>query len=114
MFSASGDPSFEHVLIRRFRYLVVRALFGGEGKIPVAHPHARTAVGWAAGLPVLANRVGGIPGFTTNRENILLAEKDGEAALVERMGELADEPSLRKSLVVAARVQKIHDFILRD
>ncbi len=53
---------------------------------------------WAAGLPVVANRVGGIPGFTTDRENILLAEMGNEAELSERMAELADDVALRGNL----------------
>ena len=58
---------------------------------------------WAAGLPVVANRVGGIPGFTTDHENILLVEPDDEAALAERMGELADDADLRNRLTTAAQ-----------
>jgi glycosyltransferase involved in cell wall biosynthesis len=84
---------------------------------------------WAAGLPVVANRVGGIPGFASDRENILLVEKDDEKGLAERMGELADSSALRSNLSVAAqeevktsyewssvaaRMREIYDRILRD
>lgn len=53
---------------------------------------------WAAGLPVVANRIGGIPGFATDRENILFAEPDNERELADRMAELAADAALRKSL----------------
>ncbi len=84
---------------------------------------------WAAGLPVVANRVGGIPGFATDRENIMMVEKDDEVALAQRMGELADDSVLRNRLVsaareevaatyawpqVAARMREIYDGVLRD
>ena len=58
---------------------------------------------WAAGLPVVANRVGGIPGFATDHENILLVEPDDEVALAECMGKLADDAELRNRLATAAQ-----------
>jgi len=58
---------------------------------------------WAAGLPVVANRIGGIPGFTTDHENILLVEPDDEVALAECMGKLADDADLRNRLAIAAQ-----------
>ncbi len=58
---------------------------------------------WAAGVPVVAHRVGGIPGFATDGENILLVAKDDEHELACRMAELADHVGLRRSLAEAAR-----------
>ncbi len=57
---------------------------------------------WAAGVPVVASRIGGLPGFVRDRENGLLAEAGDEAGLAARMGELADEPVLRASLASSA------------
>ncbi len=53
---------------------------------------------WAAGLPVVANRVGGIPGFASDRENILLAEAGNENELAEHMTKLAGDVTLRADL----------------
>jgi glycosyltransferase involved in cell wall biosynthesis len=53
---------------------------------------------WAAGLPVVAHNVGGIPGFCTDHENVLLVELDDEARLVECMRELAHQEELRTTL----------------
>ncbi len=53
---------------------------------------------WAAGLPVVASRVGGIPGFATDRENLLLAEPGDESGLAASMAELADDADLRAQL----------------
>ena len=57
---------------------------------------------WAAGTPVIASRVGGIPGFSHDDRDILLFEKNAEAGLVAQMDRLADEPGLRERLVAAA------------
>lgn len=53
---------------------------------------------WAAGLPVIASRVGGIPGFTTDRENILLTPSGDAAALRAALVELAQNPALGQHL----------------
>lgn len=53
---------------------------------------------WAAGLPVVANRVGGIPGFATHGENILLVEPGNEAELSKTMAQLSDTITLRSDL----------------
>jgi glycosyltransferase involved in cell wall biosynthesis len=53
---------------------------------------------WAAGVPVVANRIGGIPGFATDRENILFAEPGNEDELARSMAELAGDGALRKTL----------------
>ena len=53
---------------------------------------------WAAGLPVVANRVGGIAGFTEDGENILLAEPGNDESLVAQVDRLADDVGLRSDL----------------
>lgn len=82
---------------------------------------------WAAGLPVLASRVGGIPGFATDGVDIRLAEPGSEAELAARMAELADDGRLRTDLAcrafdevaahydwpkATARLKEIYEFAL--
>ncbi len=82
---------------------------------------------WAAGTPVIATRVGGIPGFTTDGENILLSEDNDAAMLTEKMEQLAGAPELQIKLAqngfaevsanydwsaITARVLKIYEEIL--
>ncbi len=84
---------------------------------------------WAAGTPVLAYAVGGVPGFCTDRENGLLVEPDNEQQLVEGMAELAADAALRAVLsacafevvssrydwpMVAAQLREIYRRILQD
>jgi glycosyltransferase involved in cell wall biosynthesis len=55
---------------------------------------------WAAGTPVIATRVGGIPGFTIDGENILLSEDNDTAMLTAKMEQLAESPELQRKLRV--------------
>lgn len=57
---------------------------------------------WAAGIPVLASRVGGVSGIATDRETALLFDPMEEEQLMEGMSELADNGSLRSALTNAA------------
>jgi glycosyltransferase involved in cell wall biosynthesis len=83
---------------------------------------------WAAGTPVIATRVGGIPGFTTDGENILLTEDNNETMLAEKMEQLAGSPELQSRLrangfaevsanydwsVIAVRVMDIYKTVLK-
>lgn len=82
---------------------------------------------WASGTPVIATRVGGIPGFTADGENILLTEDNNETMLAGKMERLADAPELQHKLrtnglaevsarydwsVIAARVMRIYGEVL--
>lgn len=58
---------------------------------------------WAAGTPVIATRVGGIPGFTTDGVNVLLTEDNDAPMLAERMERMAASPDLRGQLVEQGR-----------
>lgn len=49
---------------------------------------------WAAGLPVVATRVGGIPGFTTPEKNILLVDAGDVPAFSAALRRVAQEPGL--------------------
>jgi glycosyltransferase involved in cell wall biosynthesis len=57
---------------------------------------------WAAGVPVVASRVGGIPGFTHDGQDILLFEKDNEEELLERLVRLAGDATLGARLSAQA------------
>ncbi len=63
---------------------------------------------WAAGTPVVATRVGGIPGFTHDGDDILLFNKDDEDGLLSRLNRLADNPGLRERLTAAATREVSH------
>jgi glycosyltransferase involved in cell wall biosynthesis len=54
---------------------------------------------WAAGTPVIASRVGGIPGFTTHESNCLHFEAGDEQGLFSAIQRLMTEDSLRGRLI---------------
>lgn len=58
---------------------------------------------WAAGVPVIASCVGGIPGFTHDGEDILLFPSDDEETLTAKLEQLAHDGMLRQALVEAGR-----------
>ena len=51
----------------------------------------------AAGMPIIASNVGGIPDIITNRKNGILIKPEA-ADLVKALNELADDEGLRKRL----------------
>ena len=53
---------------------------------------------WAASLPVVATRVGGIPGFTTDAENILLTPSGDAGDMADKLRTLAGSADLRSAL----------------
>ena len=59
----------------------------------------------AAGLPVVATEVGGIPELVTSGVTGLLVEPGASDALAESLGRLADDAELRKSMSQAARAR---------
>ena len=60
---------------------------------------------WAAGVPVVASRVGGIPGFTHDGEDVLLFPNDDERALLACLERLAADQELRHRLIAAGSEQ---------
>lgn len=83
---------------------------------------------WAAGLPVLAGKLGGIVDFATDRETALLVDPQSEEAIARGITELADDETLRNRLsrnaldavgdygwsTVAARTRAIYDGVIRE
>ncbi|MDF7798453.1 glycosyltransferase family 4 protein [Pontiellaceae bacterium B1224] len=53
---------------------------------------------WAAGLPVVASAVGGIPGFSEDGKTVLMAEPGNEDEMSACMARLANNVSLRADL----------------
>lgn len=53
---------------------------------------------WAAGVPVIASRVGGIPGFSHDGRDILLFDNNDEDGLLERLIRLDGDASLGERL----------------
>lgn len=53
---------------------------------------------WAAGLPVVASRVGGIPSFTEDGVDILLTEPNDPAALARQIARLLDDRELARRI----------------
>jgi glycosyltransferase involved in cell wall biosynthesis len=79
----------------------------------------------AAGLPVVAGRVGGVPSIVIEGETGLLAPDGDAAALADAVAALLDDPERRRALgrAAAAHVARTHglaaaarrlDAILRD
>lgn len=65
---------------------------------------------WAAGLPVVASRIGGIPSFTRDGENILHADPGDSDHLGQRLIELLDHPELATRLAAAGREKARRDY----
>jgi glycosyltransferase involved in cell wall biosynthesis len=62
---------------------------------------------WAAGTPVIATRVGGIPGFTHDEEDILLFPSNDEDALLRQLTRMADDAPLRERLAARAAIEVV-------
>ena len=58
---------------------------------------------WASGVPVVASNVGGIPGFTHHKQDILLVDVDDIGSLKESILPLLKEKDLAESLVSSAK-----------
>lgn len=57
---------------------------------------------WAAGTPVIATRIGGIPGFTHDGDDILLFPKNDEEGLLHHLEHLAEDAALGARLTARA------------
>jgi glycosyltransferase involved in cell wall biosynthesis len=65
---------------------------------------------WAAGLPVVASRVGGIPSFSRDGENIIHAVPGDVDDLGKHLVELLEQPELAARLARAGREKARHEY----
>jgi glycosyltransferase involved in cell wall biosynthesis len=65
---------------------------------------------WAAGRAVVASRVGGIPSFTQDGEDILHAEPGDAADLAARLVQVLGDPALAERIATAGRARARRDF----
>ena len=65
---------------------------------------------WAAGLPVVAARVGGIPSFTRHGENVMHADPERPQSLARQLLAVLDEPQLGARLADSGRTRARRDF----
>jgi len=65
---------------------------------------------WAAGLPVVAARVGGIPSFTRDGEDIVHAEPDHAEDLAARLIQVLQDPSLASRIGAAGQAKARREF----
>ena len=65
---------------------------------------------WAAGLPVVASRIGGIPAFVTDNETGLLFTSKDERELVNALVQIRQQPDLAQRLAVAGKDKAVHKF----
>ena len=66
----------------------------------------------AAGLPVIASRIGGIPEVVVDGETGLLVPSEDAAALAAAMGRLAADPALRERFGLNGRARFLRQFSL--
>jgi glycosyltransferase involved in cell wall biosynthesis len=60
---------------------------------------------WAAGLPVIASRVGGIPSFTADGVDVLHADADKPESFVSTINNLLGDPELAKRIAGNGRTK---------
>ena len=65
---------------------------------------------WAAGLPVIASRVGGIPSFVEDGEEGLLFEPNDRGALIGRMKALMDDADLGQRIAGAGKKKAVSQY----
>jgi glycosyltransferase involved in cell wall biosynthesis len=66
----------------------------------------------AAGLPVVASSVGGLPELVADGETGILVPAGDAVALAEALARLLDDPELRRSYGAAARRRALERFDL--
>lgn len=106
------------------RFLLIPGLPPDEDLLPSAFRAAETFVlpsmhepfgivileAWAARCPVIAARVGGIPGFTRDGENILLFPSGDAEALSRHLLTLAADAGRRNALATAGHDEAARDY----
>ena len=97
--------------MRRARVLVLPSVLTGTGRVEGLGMVLLEAA--SHGLPVIGSRVGGIPEVVIDgRTGFLVPERDPDA-LARRLGELLDDPALRRRMGDEARALVSRRFDLR-
>jgi len=65
---------------------------------------------WAAKTPVIATRIGGIPGFSTHEENILHFEDNDADGLLEKMNQLTQNHELAAKISLAGHKEVVEKY----
>jgi glycosyltransferase involved in cell wall biosynthesis len=65
---------------------------------------------WAAGRPVVAARVGGIPSFTQDGADIILAQPGDAADLAARLVQVLSDPPLAGRIATAGQAKARRDY----
>lgn len=65
---------------------------------------------WAAGRPVVASRVGGIPSFTQDGEDVIQAQRGDTADLAARLIQVMGDPRLAGRLAAAGQAKARRDY----
>ena len=65
---------------------------------------------WAAGLPVVASRVGGIPSFTVDEEDILHTEPEDNDHLASQLLTVLQQPELAGRLATAGQTKARREY----
>jgi 1,4-alpha-glucan branching enzyme len=65
---------------------------------------------WAAGLPVVAARVGGIPSFTRDGDDVLHADPGRPAMLAHQLLKILRNPQLAERLAGEGRTRARQEF----
>ena len=106
-----GSAIFAGYQARPDRYLQAMDVFAltsrAEG-MPLAILEA-----WAAGLPVIATRVGGVPRLVDHGRTGWLIGPGDEPGLVDALGGLLAEPGRARALGLAGRDRAVADFDTR-
>jgi glycosyltransferase involved in cell wall biosynthesis len=76
---------------------------------------SRTSVeAMASGIPVIASRIGGLPYTVTDGVTGFLFEPGDPADLARKIGQLLDDPELRRRMGLAGRKRFEDDFVWED
>jgi glycosyltransferase involved in cell wall biosynthesis len=119
-FILAGEGPDEQMLKDTVRYFLVSDWFIFTGYLPDLNPYYTIASllvlpshtegspnvlleAMAAGLPIVATAVGGVPEIVTNEKEALLVEKQNPVALARAIERLLSEASLKSRLAEAAR-----------
>lgn len=65
---------------------------------------------WAAGLPVVASRTGGIPGFTSHEKNIMLFSPGDTESLIECCEKLKHSPELSSKIASNGKLKAKEEY----